>query len=315
VPAPQWRRGIAAAGALVRGLPGQAGWMFPGPAWQVAKELAASSDVALVVTLRSVRGRLPCPVVIDHVDSLALNMRRRSRGHEAAPIRLAAGLEAALLDRLARRATDWCAAQVVTTRADAESLPSPPRVEVIPVAFDGELFEEPAGHVRDIDVILTGNMRYPPNKAAATTLDRQIVPAIQSSVANVRAVVAGRGADSLRLANCEVRSDVPDLLAVLQRARILVAPLKGGTGSPYKLLEAAASGVAIVAPRWAAQAFDMPCATAEEPQEFASRALELLRDEGKRRALVARARDVLERHRGSARAAELERVLLAARSS
>lgn len=312
VPVTTGLRGAGAALAVAWGQPGQAGWMFPVRVWRVALQRATSADVALAVTLRSVRGMLPCPLVIDHVDSLALNMRRRAQGPERAPVRLAAHVEALLLERFARTAARWCAAQVVTTREDAADLPQEPPPHVIPVAFDGTPFVDPPGHARDIDLIFSGSMRYPPNRAAAMVLDSEIVPAVRRRMPGIRAVVVGRSADSLPLVNCERLSDVPDLLAVMRRARVLVAPLEGGTGSPYKLLEAAASGVAVVAPEWAARAFELPSATAEAPEQFAERALHLLAEDGAREALVARARSALERHRGDVLAAQLEQVLLSA---
>jgi glycosyl transferase family 1 len=303
------RRGVASLGYLARLRPAQVGWMMPGSAWRRAREHASKADVVLVNTSRSLRGPLPAPVVLDHVDALGLNMQRRATGPERVPIRAAARLEAALMRRWERRVARWCVRQVATTPEDAANLPAEPRCEVIPVGWDAHGAVDERAE-RDLDVVLSGNMRYPPNRDAAEWFAAEILPAVRRRRPGTNAWVVGREASSLRLSGVEIASDVPDLLAYLRRAKVAIAPLRMGTGSPYKVLEAAASGAAVVATAWAAQSFGLPAA-GDGAEDLARRTVELLDNEALRAEQVHAGLAVARRHRGDQLARRLEDLLQA----
>jgi hypothetical protein len=266
--------------------------------------------VVLANTVRSLRGPLPAALVLDHIDALALNMARRAEGPESAVVRLAARVESILLRRWARRSAQWASAQVVTAEEDATHLwPQPPPI-VLPIAWFGEPFAEPPAHDRDIDVIFTGSMSYPPNRAAAECLAAEILPRLRAMRPNLEVWIVGRGASELRLApDVHVASDVPDLYAYLRRAKLAVAPLRGGTGAPNKVLEAAASGVALVAAPWVLERFDIAGAAAETPDDFASAIDRLLGDEPLRRATAQQASETLLAHSPAVVFGRLDEVL------
>src|SRR5438094_647246 len=84
-------------------------------------------------------------------------------------------------------------------RPHAAALPSAPPVHVLPQGWDGDPFDEPPGHVRDLDVVFTGNMSYPPNRDAAQWIAAEIAPKLRARRPDARLVVVGRNADRLRL--------------------------------------------------------------------------------------------------------------------
>lgn len=292
LPGSPLRRAAGALGCLMRGRPGQTGWMMPTSAWRRVRALACDHDAVLAMTVRSLRGPLGRPVVLDHVDALSLNMTRRAHGPESVVVRLAARIEAPLLRRWEARCASWARCQVATSHEDADALPPPPAT-VLPVSSDCAPFDEPPGHVRDIDLVFTGNMRYPPNRRGAALLANEILPLVRARLP-VRAMLVGRAADTIKAPGIEVASDVESVSEYLQRARVAVAPLEGGTGTPTKVLEAAVAGAAVVAVPWASDRFGINAATAETPAEFAARIVELLADEPRRAAQArAAANDVL----------------------
>lgn len=312
-PAGTLERAIGAGDALRRRLPGQVGWMMPTRSWATVLRVAPDFDVALAVTVRSLRGPLGIPTVLDHVDALSLNMRRRAAGPESLPRRLFARGESRALRRYEGLAADWVHAQAVTAQEDADHLPSTPPITVIPVSWVGAeryVSEEPS---RDIDVIFTGNMAYPPNREAAHWFASAIVPALARRRGGVRSMVVGRDARSLGLDGVEVASDVPDLRDYLNRSKIAVVPLRGlGTGSPNKLLEAAACGAAVVSTSWAQSRFDVPCVVAEDADGFAREIDRLLGSEALRERVTGEASRALDEHSAVRTTARLERVLQAA---
>jgi len=307
-------RARAGLAMLLRGQPAQVGWMMPDAAWSEAKRVAAAADVVLVCTARSVRGPLPAPMVLDHVDAMSLNMRRRANGVEPPPVRLAAALEARLMRRWERRVASWVTAQAVTSAEDAAELPAHPPMALVPAGFDGEVFVEPPGHVRDLDLIFTGNMAYPPNRDAAEWLAQEVMPRVRDRLPGVRAAIVGRNATRLRLTGMALFSDVPDLGEYLRRAKVAAAPLRSGTGSPNKVLEAAAHGAALVTTPWVAEHFGLSCPTADTPDAFAAEVIGLLEDDARRALRLAADRAVLERYSGEALARSIEEQLLAASS-
>ncbi|MDX6678665.1 MAG: polysaccharide biosynthesis protein PslH, partial [Solirubrobacteraceae bacterium] len=76
-PAGALARAGSAIAAAATGAPLQVGWMMPRRSWRAATRAMVDADVALAMTTRSLRGPASCPLVIDHVDALSLNMARR----------------------------------------------------------------------------------------------------------------------------------------------------------------------------------------------------------------------------------------------
>jgi glycosyltransferase involved in cell wall biosynthesis len=305
-------RGLGGLSALLRAQPFQVGWMTPARAWDAIRRRSESSDVVLAITVRSVRGPLAAPLVLDHVDALSVNMRRRAAGPEAAPVRWAARLEAALLERWEHRLREHAAGQLAISPLDARLLPTPPDVHVVPNSI--EIPETPDnGGERDIDVILTGNMAYPPNRDAARWLSDAIAPELWARRPETSIWVVGRRAGGLTLdSRIQVRADVAALAPYLRRAKVAVAPLRIGTGSPNKVLEAMAAGAAVVGTSAALEPFAFPpgaTETGDTAQALARAAERLLADPSARSALAERSTQVVEAYTSEAQRERLEAVL------
>jgi glycosyltransferase involved in cell wall biosynthesis len=96
---------------------------------------------------------------------------------------------------------------------------------------------------------------------------------------------------------------------LLRRARVAIVPLRSGTGVPNKLLEAAATGAAIVATPRAAAATGIAVMSACDATALAAAVAQLLADEEARIALAARALADLEPRSPAVIAARLQNVL------
>jgi 2-polyprenyl-3-methyl-5-hydroxy-6-metoxy-1,4-benzoquinol methylase/glycosyltransferase involved in cell wall biosynthesis len=308
--APIGPRVLAAIRDLLAGRPAQVGFSMPPAEWARAVQAAEGADAVVAITVRAVRGQLGAPLIVDHVDALSLNWTQRADGPEDLVRRLVARLEAIRLGRWEGRVAQWAAGQLVVSEQEAAALPSSPPVHVLPHVVT---FEPPPESERDLDVVFTGNMRYPPNKHAALWLDREIVPALRLLSPGARVVVAGRDADRLRLRNAEPMPNVPSIPAVLARSRVAIVPLPGlGTGVPTKALEAAACGAALVVTPWMHERLPLPARVAADAAGLAAQAAALLADEPARAALAAQARAELARYGVSVIAEQLDRVLAGA---
>jgi glycosyltransferase involved in cell wall biosynthesis len=310
-------RGLSALEQLGRGRPAEVGWMSPRRLRVAARSWAESCDAVIASTARVVTGPLPAPLILDHIDALSANLRERAELERHVIVRCAARIEARLLARHERLAARWATAQITVSDTDAAMLPRVPAPVVIPHAvFEtieaSQLRTTSAAPTRDIDVIFTGNMNYPPNRDAACWLATEITPELRRLRPGTRVMIAGRFAHRLSLDGIDVASDVPDLSYLLRRTRVAIVPLRSGTGVPNKLLEAAAAGTAIVATPRAASAAGIAVMTADGAASLAAAVAELLADEAARTALAARALADLATRSPAVIAARLQNVLEAA---
>jgi polysaccharide biosynthesis protein PslH len=304
-------RAFSVLGAVLRGQPAQVGWMMPMRAWRLARREASEGEVALIITSRSSRGRLSVPTVLDHIDALSFNMTNRANGSERLLVRLLARFEAWRMRAWQNRLADCVVAQMGTSREVASMLPSGPLTYVLPASYAHPIHDDPPGHERDIDVIFTGDMDYPPNREAAESLVSRIVPRVVSQRPQTSTWIVGRNASRVASSDVSTASDVPDLHSYLRRAKVAIAPI-AGAGSPFKTLEAAANGAALVATKWAVDCYGLPAAIADNPDGFAAEVLRLLEDEPGRRAQADAARQVARTLTSEAVGARLDEIMRAA---
>ena len=155
--------------------------------------------------------------------------------------------------RLHRRADGRTATTVVCSQLDAEraSANGLARVAVLPNGY--RLVEHPVGRSEvgsTPTVLFQGLLRYPPNAEAARLLANEVGPALRTLVpdAQVRLV----GAHNPELASLHhppevtVVGQVPDMATELARADIVVVPIRYGSGTRLKILEAFAQRVPVV---------------------------------------------------------------------
>jgi glycosyltransferase involved in cell wall biosynthesis len=141
------------------------------------------------------------------------------------------------------------------------------------------------------DVVFVANFAYEPNADAAVWFCREIVPRLRALVPGVRALLVGNEppADVRDLAcdHVDVTGRVRRVERYLDRAALVVSPLRVGGGIKVKVLEALCRGKAIVSTSVGVQGLGPDAgraiAVADEPKEFAEACAQLLLDEDARR--------------------------------
>jgi polysaccharide biosynthesis protein PslH len=147
-------------------------------------------------------------------------------------------------------------------------------------------------------LLFFGSFTHPPNLDAALRLTRHIFPAIKSQYPGAKLYIVGdRPPPELRqTANAAiiVTGRVPDLSPYLERASLVVVPLRAGGGMRVKVLEALAAGKAVIASRLAAAGLDLvdgeQVCFAESDWEIGQRVIELLGNAEQRERLAKTAR-------------------------
>ncbi len=199
----------------------------------------------------------------------------------------------------ARRVARDVAAHVVFTEEDAaiaraDAGPSP--VVVIPPGFDLPRALDPVG--RDAQVLFVGSFVHEPNVEAARRLATSIRPQVVATRPEARFVLVGADppADLVHAQDetLLVTGAVEDVTAHLDRAAVVVAPIREGGGIRVKVLEAVASGKALVASSRALAGLDVEhdehVLVADSDAEIAEAVSRLLADDRLRARLGASAR-------------------------
>jgi glycosyltransferase involved in cell wall biosynthesis len=152
-------------------------------------------------------------------------------------------------------------------------------------------------------VVFVGSFDWAPNVDAAIRLARGIWPSMKQSVAPSNLVLVGRkpGASVRALGgrNVLVTGTVPSVEPFLRDAWATAVPLRAGSGTRLKLLEAAAAGVPIVASALGAEGLGLRDGTdylrAETDADFRNALTLLFRDRERAGALQQSALEVARR--------------------
>ena len=215
--------------------------------------------------------------------------------------RLTSRVELAVWRRYEKATRRRCDAIVVFAERDVPAVEATaPNVHVRRVPLTIEVPDEPLDPLGESPgtVVFVGGFGHPPNVDAARWLAEAIFPRILERVPDARLALVGDrpGDDVLGLAGgrVSVYGSVPDVRPYLDRAAVVVAPIRLGGSMRGKVLEALASGKALVAtPRGAEGVEAVPdehLLLAEREDEFADAVAGLLLDADRRGALAANAR-------------------------
>ncbi|GAB4477479.1 MAG: glycosyltransferase [Anaerolineae bacterium] len=154
-------------------------------------------------------------------------------------------------------------------------------------------------------LVFTGKMDYRPNVDAVLWFARSILPLVQTQQPEAHLIVVGQQPHP-RLDVLRGRPDVTltgyvsEVQPYIAGADVYVAPLRMGSGTRFKLLEAMAMGSPVVSTRLGAEGLAVEDGVhlrlADTAGEFASAVLDLLADERTRQELAANARRLVREH-------------------
>jgi len=244
------------------------------------------------------------PKVLDMVDALSLNMKRRLE-REKPHMKPLLHLE---YMKLGKYEADICKVfdkVIVCSECGKQFLSYDGNVTVCPNGVDTDFF-----HFTDStkgsssDLCFLGNMGYFPNVDAVLFFVKKIFPLVKKKISYVKFYIVGiNPCGSIKnlarkYQDIIVTGFVEDVRPYLKRAAVAVYPIRSGSGIQNKVLEAMASGTPVVATQYALEGIKINpeehALMADKPAEFASRVVELLADAGLRRRLATNARRLVE---------------------
>jgi glycosyltransferase involved in cell wall biosynthesis len=189
-----------------------------------------------------------------------------------------------------------------------ESLCPELRVSVVPNIVDTATYF-PCPESDDATVLFQGAMDWFPNRDAVSFFADRMLPILRKGLPGVRFLVAGRNPPPefrrrfTGAQDVEFTGELLDMRAAIAAANVCVVPLRIGSGTRLKILEAAASAKSIVSTRVGAEGLDFingkEIMLADEPLEFAEAVLELLKDTNRRKTMGLAARARVEQQYGA----------------
>jgi glycosyltransferase involved in cell wall biosynthesis len=176
---------------------------------------------------------------------------------------------------------------VLTSDRDAEvlSAASPKvRLAVVPNGVDVEQFRPSTAAPEADRLLFFGANNYFPNHDALLYFIDEILPQVIERRPGVKLSIVGPGVQQevldRRSQHVEIVGFVDDLMPHLERASVVVVPLRIGGGTRLKIVEAMAKSKAIVSTRIGAEGIDLTdeqdVLLADEPSGFADQIVRLL---------------------------------------
>lgn len=153
------------------------------------------------------------------------------------------------------------------------------------------------------DLLFVGTMSYMPNIDAVLYFARCILPLIQRRIPGTRLVVVGKSPpESIRRlasrSDVVVTGSVPDVQPYYAASAVSVVPLRAGSGTRLKILEAMALGRPVVSTPVGSEGLEVVdgqhLLLADEPEAFADRVVALLEGSALCADITARARSLVE---------------------
>ena len=149
-------------------------------------------------------------------------------------------------------------------------------------------------------VLFIGNFKWLPNKDAALFLVKEIWPKIRQKLTQTKLLIVGRNPTKkiMDLSGHDgviVKGNIVDIRQALAQASVLLAPIRNGRGTKYKVLEAMASGLPVVTTRLGIEGIEAgdSVLTAETASALANQTIRVLTDRVFAGRLVAKARKIV----------------------
>lgn len=174
---------------------------------------------------------------------------------------------------------------LVTSGADASRVPAD-RVAVYPNTIP---FHEKPDIAPDHAIVFTGNLEYDPNVTAVRWFAHDIWPLIRREDPELEWRLVGKNSHAIEalvrdVEGVRIIGEVPDAVAEIARAKVAVVPLRAGSGTRFKILEAWAAARPVISTKIGAEGLGAVdgkhLIIAETPAPFAKATLRILRSSG-----------------------------------
>ncbi len=179
-----------------------------------------------------------------------------------------------------------------------ESINPSLKVDVVANGVDTEYFAQTKKiKTKNPTILFVGNFKWLPNRDAANFLVTQIWPKIKFEIKNAKLWIVGRSPtdDIKAFSSTDICVDetVEDIRSAYGKSDLLLAPIRNGRGTKYKILEAMATKTPIVGTPLATEGINVQnkkhAYIATSPKELAKETIYLLKNPQKSREIAENA--------------------------
>lgn len=253
-------------------------------------------------------GDTPSVLVNHNVESLRL--QRVAQVQKNFLARRYLNLQQNKMRRLEQKMCSRFTQLITVSEADAEILQKTCKVdnvEEIPNGVDADFFHYTPGETERDSLVWVGGMGSPYNRDAVDYFLEDIFPKIFVQRPQIKVTIVGDSPSPTLQQfqrrypqNIFITGYVDDVRPYMQRASIFIAPMRCGSGTKVKVINAMSMGKAIVASSVGAEGIKVESGKdliiADAPQEFANQVLRLLKNPSHLRQMGENARKIVERH-------------------
>jgi polysaccharide biosynthesis protein PslH len=260
------------------------------------------------------------PVLLDE-HNIEHEVFRRMRDGERSPLRRAFyRAEHRAFRRFEELLWRRVAGCIVTSSRDEEVVrrhaPQTPTA-VVPNGVDLDHFRPNGVVAEPRTLVFNGVLDYRPNVDAAHFLVDDVLPRVRLRFPETRLTIVGRGSPAalqrLRADGVEVTGEVPDVRPYLERAAVVVVPVRMGGGTRLKVVEGLSLARPMVSTSVGCEGIDVRAGehllVADAAADFAGRTIDLLEDPVRAASLGRAGRALMEeRYSWSIAAERLEQL-------
>lgn len=223
------------------------------------------------------------PKIIELIDSMILNMSRR--------IKVEGYFKSLLLKEELKRLIKYekyiaekYMRSIVVAEEDKKTI-NASNTKVISLAVDTDSFNAINPILNNYTLVFSGNMSYFPNENAIIWFIEKCFPLIKNKFPSVKLKIAGANPSKKLFAylgddSIKITGFVDNLAIELQNSQIAIAPMQVGSGMQFKVLQALACGLPVVATSLGKGSISDNgyniFKISDTPEEFANSCLELL---------------------------------------
>ncbi|MFW6019828.1 MAG: glycosyltransferase [Bacteroidales bacterium] len=291
---------------FIAGRPLQSGFFYSSKARRLIREKVDQKAIdhiycQLFRTAEMVKN-IQITKTIDYQDAFSLSMKKRMKATRGIKKMLLA-IEYKRVQKYEKTIYSWFDHHTIISESDREHL-NMPELHVIRNGVDVDFFQPDPDVRANYDLIFSGNMSYLPNVHTAVYLAKEIMPLIWEQTPTANLVLAGASPDKavrqLAGKNIIVTGWVNDIREVYNQSKVFIAPMQIGTGLQNKILEAMAMKLPCITSEAAWKPIsaekDKELLIARSSQEYADKAIQLLKDQNKRKRIGDDARNFVSRN-------------------
>jgi glycosyltransferase involved in cell wall biosynthesis len=154
-------------------------------------------------------------------------------------------------------------------------------------------------------VLFVGNFKWLPNKDAAVFLAQEIWPLIKKEIPQAKLWIVGTNPTKeinrlQELPGVIVEGEIADIRTAFGQANVLLAPIRNGRGTKYKVLEAMATQLPVVTTPLGTEGINIipgqHALVATSATDLANQTIQLLRNKRQGRKLAREAKKLITKH-------------------